>query len=233
MSFGLARGRDLDPSRVAVTPEELPPLPDAIAADAEAGRVDMRAWFPEPSRPLEIEIGCGKGTFLLQQAVLESGTNYLGIEWAREFFVYAADRIRRRGLTNVRLLNTDAGEFLRWRAPGGVARVIHLYFPDPWPKRRHHRRRLVQEPFLRECWRVLAPGGELRVVTDHPEYRAWMEEEFGKVTGIARPALFERLAFDRPESAGEGELVGTNFERKYRIEGRPFFAATLRKVGAD
>jgi tRNA (guanine-N7-)-methyltransferase len=126
----------------------------------------------------------------------------------------------------VRVLNADGAEFLRWRVPSGAVRVIHLYFPDPWPKTRHHRRRIVQEPFLRECHRVLGPGGEMRVVTDHDEYWAWMEREFARVEGV----LFRRGEFAPPGSAGEGELVGTNFERKYRREGRPFHAAVLRRA---
>ncbi|MBX3359081.1 MAG: tRNA (guanosine(46)-N7)-methyltransferase TrmB [Phycisphaeraceae bacterium] len=231
MSFGLAKGREFDSTGIAVTDADLPPLPDSVLADPEAGRIDPRAWFPDPSREFEIEIGCGKGTFLVQQAAIQPQTNFLGIEWAREFFQYAADRVRRNGLRNVRMLGTDGTEFLRWRVPGSIARVIHLYFPDPWPKTRHHRRRTVQGPFLEQARRVLLPGGELRIVTDHDEYWQWMQREFALVTGPdATPERrFERREFERPPSAGEGELVGTNFERKYRREGRPFNAVVLRK----
>jgi len=244
MSFGLSRGRELDvaPGVVAVSRAELGPLPDEVARDPRAGRVDVRGWFREPGNPLEIEVGSGKGTFLVQQASLQPGTNYLGIEYQREFFEYAADRVRRHGLANVRMLGTDAGEFITWRVPDGIVRTIHLYFPDPWPKRRHHKRRMVQDRFLAHAWRVLEPRGELRIVTDHDDYWAWMEEHFARWTGEAgsdtlRARIgvdaagppFERVDFARPGSAGEGEVVGTNFERKYRREGRPFHAAVLRK----
>ena len=185
---------------------------------------DPRAWFAEPSRRFEIEIGSGKGTFLLQQAGLEPTTNFLGIEWAGEFWAYAADRVRRVGLSNVRLLRGDATDFLRGRVPDAVASVIHLYFSDPWPKTRHHKRRVVQDHTLREFHRVLAPGGELRIVTDHDALWAWDVEHVERASDI-----FERRAFARPASAGEGELVGTNFERKFRREGRPFHAMTLLK----
>lgn len=262
MSFGLGNGRTLDPAEgvVGVSRAELGSLPDAVATDPEAGRVDPRAWFAEPGRPFEIEIGSGKGTFLIQQAALEPATNFLGIEWAGEFYAYAADRVRRRreagGLTNVRLLHTDAAEFLRWRCPAGIARVIHLYFSDPWPKARHHKKRVVQHRFLAEAWRVLEAGGELRVVTDHDELWAWDLVHFeawtdlsqwpGLASGASIPEIppeveslraampgppFEMLPFDRPESAGAGELVGTNFERKFRREGRGFHACVLRKRG--
>jgi hypothetical protein len=142
------------------------------------------------------------------------------------------------------MLNTDAAEFLHWRLPDRIASVIHLYFPDPWPKARHHRRRMIQDRFLIDAHRLLIPGGELRVVTDHPDYWAWMEAHFARFTraearaegefaaGVkgdsASGALFDRVPFEAPPSARDGELVGTNFERKYRAEGRDFHATILR-----
>jgi tRNA (guanine-N7-)-methyltransferase len=218
---------------VGLSLADLPPLPDTIRSDRKAGWLDVRAWFERPEAPLEIEIGSGKGTFLVQEAQARPGTNFLGVEYAHEFYAYAADRLRRRGLGNVRLLYADAMEFLRWRTPDGVARVVHLYFPDPWPKARHHKRRMVQDEVLAEVHRVLAPGGELRIVTDHADYWAWMEERFARWCDPLREgARFERREWGesaRPGAAGEGEgeIVGTNFERKYRREGRPFFAAVL------
>ncbi|MEZ6244013.1 MAG: hypothetical protein R3B57_13335 [Phycisphaerales bacterium] len=248
MSFGLGHGRALDPALgvVGVGADELPPLPDSVLDDPDAGRVDPRAWFANPGAPFEIEIGSGKGTFLIQQGALEPQVNYLGIEWAGEFYAYAADRVRRRreadgSLANVRLLHTDATEFLRWRCPEGIARVIHLYFSDPWPKSKHHKKRVVQDRFLADAWRVLAPGGELRVVTDHDGLWAWCLEHFHRWThgtppdeGVASRTggrgAFELIAFDRPGSARDHELVGTNFERKFRVEGRSFHSGVLRRV---
>lgn len=237
MSFGLGRGRTLDPGQVGLTAEDLGPLPDEIVQNPDAARLDPRSWFADPSRPFELEIGSGKGTFLVQQAARQPGTNFLGIEWAREFYAYAADRIRRRQLGNVLMLNADATEFLRWRCEGGIAKVIHLYFSDPWPKKKHHRRRVLQDRFLEDCRRVLLPGGELRIVTDHADYWSWMEQHLARWTVAGSEGVpasiagvpFTRHEFAPPESAGDGELVGTNFERKYRDEGRPFYAAVLRK----
>lgn len=225
---------------VHIEHDDLPALPDAIATDPRAGFLDPRSWFPDPNRPLEIEVGSGKGTFLVQEAGRHA-SNFLGIEWAREYAEYAADRVRRHGLTNVRILHTDAGEFLHWRTPDAIASVIHLYFPDPWPKARHHRRRMFQDRFLCDARRVLVPGGELRVVTDHEGYWEWMQEhaapwlraiEGAHADGPGGPGGFERREFNAPESAAAGgELVGTNFERKYRREGRPFHAMVLRRTG--
>jgi tRNA (guanine-N7-)-methyltransferase len=225
---------------VLIEHDELPPLPDTIGSDPRAGFLDPRAWFIDPTRPLEIEVGSGKGTFLVQEAggTDRRSSNFLGIEWAREYAEYAADRIQRHGLTNVRILHTDAGEFLRWRTPDAIATVIHLYFPDPWPKNRHHRRRMFQDRFLIDARRILIPAGELRVVTDHEDYWAWMQEHaapwFAPLPAGASPETpggFERREFNPPVSAAEGELVGTNFERKYRREGRPFHAMVLRRSG--
>lgn len=231
MSFGLARGRELDPTGVAVDPAGFAPLPDDLLQRPKSGHLDIRSWFADPSRPLEIEIGSGKGTFLVQHAAHEPGTNFLGIEYAHEFYLYAADRIRRAALPNVRMLCTDASEFMLWRVPDRCVRVIHLYFADPWPKTKHHRRRMVQDRFLENALRVLEPGGELRIVTDHPDYWDWMEEHFSRWCRPAGP--YERRPFTPPAGAGEGELVGTNFERKYRVEGRTFNGTILQAPAAS
>jgi len=269
MSFGLGHGKKLDaaPGVVGISRDELGPLPDGVLENPEIGRVDPRGWFSDSARRFELEIGSGKGTFLVQQADLEPETNFLGIEWTGEFYTYAADRLRRRRESgsheNVRLLLGDATDFLRWRCPDSICRVIHLYFSDPWPKTRHHKKRVIQHRFLADAWRALEPGGELRVVTDHDVLWAWDCAHFeswvvagtdfgpfigGEALGAARghvPAMpegverlretmpaapFEIVGFDRPDSAGEGEFVGTNFERKFIEEGRTFNAGVLRKL---
>jgi tRNA (guanine-N7-)-methyltransferase len=252
MSFGLAKDRELSDDGIGLTPAELPPLPDAIMTDSEAGRVDIRAWFTTPSAPLELEIGVGKGTFLVNQAARAPGTNYLGIEWAHEFYLYSADRLRRRlvsggtGEVNVRMLHGNGVDFLRWRCPASIVHSLHLYFSDPWPKAKHHKNRVIQDRFLADAWRVLEPGGELRVVTDHDELWAWDMAHFSRWTdadpaaelGVPRTLLpgfvgggppFELLPFIPPGWVGGGELVGTNYERKFRREDRPAHACVLRK----
>ncbi len=232
MSFGLSRGRELDTDGVRIDPGGFPPLPDDPVRDPEGGWVDPRAWFGEPENRFELEIGTGKGTFILEEGASRPDVNFLGIEWAREFGEYAADRVKRRGLPNVRMLITDATEFLRWRTPAGIVDTLHLYFSDPWPKPRHHKRRVVQDSFLGQVHRVLAEGGELRIVTDHLGYWGWMEEHFDRWCSADHAPRFERVAFTdahRPAGAEGDELTGTNFERKYREEGREFRAAVLRK----
>lgn len=215
--------------------------------ELDHGPLDLRTWFkfdhaappgsqdqtgligekegPESEeRAFDLEIGSGKGTFLVQQAGLEPGVDFLGIEWSKKFWRLAADRARRHALGNVRLLWADATMFVRNFVGDETLRRVHIYFPDPWPKARHNKRRSVQAPFLRELHRVLRPGGEVRLATDHAEYFEWMQDHAAQVEDI-----FERRPFERPASAGEGELVGTNFERKYIREGREFQAMILVK----
>ncbi len=222
MSFGLSHGRDLHYEGYGYTQDDLPAFD---SADPQACRVDPRQWFEHHDHPLEIEIGSGKGTFLVQQAPLKPNVNYLGIEWAGEFFRYAADRMRRHALHNVRMLHTDATQFLRYWCKDALATVIHLYFSDPWPKKKHHKRRVVQDQSLLDIHRVLAPGGQLRLVTDHANLQQWYEDHAARHTH-----LFQSCDFAATESADRGELVGTNYERKFALQDRPFFAQTLVKI---
>ena len=227
MSFGLSRGKQLNTAGFGI---DIADLPTFDPADPDGSRIDPRRWFDDPDRRLELEIGSGKGAFLVQQAPLQPETNFLGIEVASEFYRYAADRMRRRQLTNVRMLHADAGEFIRYRVPDSTVHVIHVYFSDPWPKKRHHKRRVVQNATMQAFHRVLMQGGRVHLVTDHDDLWAWYEDH------AARHAhLFERRAFKEPESASDGELVGTNYERKFAREGRPFHGMTLvrRAVGAE
>ncbi len=206
----------LDVTGYGISQDQLPPL--------DHGPIDLNAWFDRPA-PIELEIGSGKGTFLIQHAPQHPQTNFLGMEYARAYWRHAADRIRRHQLANARMLHCEATMFLRNFVAAGALAAIHVYFPDPWPKKRHHKRRLIQESTLRLFHRALVSGGWVHLTTDHADYFQWMETEVAKVSD-----LFELGPFQPPTSAGEGELVGSNFERKYRREGRPFFAMSLRAV---
>ena len=124
-----------------------------------------------------------------------------------------------------RILHDDATEFVRFRMPEEICQVVHLYFSDPWPKNRHHKRRVVQDESLKQFHRVLVPNGELRLVTDHEDLWEWYQEHADRHQG-----LFQRKPFVAPESAGEGEVVGSNFERKFQQEGRTFRAMILART---
>jgi tRNA (guanine-N7-)-methyltransferase len=173
---------------------------------------------------VELEVGSGKGAFLLARAAARPELNFLGVELAKAYCHYAADRIRRRGLTNVRMLCIEAAHLFQVCLPNACLWRVHVYFPDPWPKRRHHRRRLINPAFLAQVRRVLQPGGQLLIVTDHQEYFLHIQRVVSGAEGFARIALPSM-------TADNGELAGTNFERKYTAQGRPFYAAARMRYG--
>jgi tRNA (guanine-N7-)-methyltransferase len=173
--------------------------------------------------PVEMEIGIGKGTYLTDQAMRRAETNFFGIEWARWFWRYASDRLRRNGCVNARTVRAEANFFLTEYVPDASLSVLHIYFPDPWPKARHHKRRLIQPKFMPIIERVLQPGGRLQVVTDHQGY---FEEN---ISPSLQGSGLQNIDYHPPTTAAEDEFVGTNFERKYRREGRPFYAISALK----
>jgi tRNA (guanine-N7-)-methyltransferase len=183
--------------------------------------VDGNALFGNDN-PLELEIGSGKGTFLVDQAKARPQVNFLGLEKARRYWQHAADRLRRNDCFNTRMLLADAARFVSERVADCCLTAVHAYFPDPWPKKRHHKRRLFQEPFLEQVERVLVFGGRLQVVTDHQDY-------FSQIERVLLQSNMEPTEFRSPGSTGEDELVGSNFERKYRREGRPFYSIAAVK----
>lgn len=201
---------------------ELVVEPVGLEADTLPRPIDWAQLFGN-AHPVELEIGMGKGTFLCEQAKAHPETNYFGIEWARWFWRYACDRLRRNGCLNARAVRAEAGFFLREHVPDASISVLHVYFPDPWPKKRHHKRRLIQQAFLMQAQRILIAGGRLQIVTDHREY---FEEQ---IEPALRASPLRIVEYNRPGSAAEGEFVGTNFERKYRRQGRPFYALAAVK----
>lgn len=188
-----------------------------IAIDpAELERLDWAALFGN-RHPVELELGTGKAGFLLRRAQAHPRRNFLGIEWANKFFRYAADRLRRWGVQNARMVRTDASHFIRVQCPRRSLAALHVYHPDPWPKKRHHKRRLFQKPFVDAAVACLAPGGRWAVQTDHAEY-------FSVICGLLRerPEL-EEVGFDDPEFGVAAGSVETNFEIKYAREGREMY----------
>jgi tRNA (guanine-N7-)-methyltransferase len=196
-----------------------------VDPDALEGPIDFLSVFGRPG-PVHIEIGSGRGTFLVSQAAAFPEDNFLGVEWAAKFYRISVDRIARRGLSNVRLLRTEAAGFVARYIPDGSVRMFHIYFPDPWPKRRHNRRRFLSEPNLPHLLRCLETGGMINFATDHEDYylAACRIADKGSAEGV-----LHRIDFIRPAGARDGELVGTNYERKYKVEGRPTYTLALQK----
>jgi tRNA (guanine-N7-)-methyltransferase len=176
---------------------------------------------------VEIEVGTGKGLFLLHAATARPDTNFFGVEIVRKYQLYAATRYAIRNLANVKTACADAKALLRdFVAPGSVA-AVHVYFPDPWWKKRHRKRRVFTPEFAADAARAIAPGGRLYVASDVAEY-------FEVMTAILRamPAFAERPAeADRaapPTEAG----YATNFERKARAAGTAIGRAVYERTAA-
>ena len=176
-------------------------------------------------RAVEVEIGVGKAGFLLRRAQACPDCNFLGFEWANQFYRFSADRLRRWELQNVRMVRADASYFIRKQCPRASLSVLHVYHPDPWPQKRHHKRRLFQKPFVDAAAACLIPGGRLAVQTDHAEY-------FEIISSLlhCHPEL-EETEFDMRDFGVEGGAVATNFEIKYIREGRPMHRlAVIRRA---
>ncbi|HEY1861301.1 MAG TPA: tRNA (guanosine(46)-N7)-methyltransferase TrmB [Gemmataceae bacterium] len=181
--------------------------------------LDLSAVFGN-NRPIEIEVGFGKGLFLLTSALAYAQTNFLGIEIERKYQLFTANRIAKRNLTNVRLVQADARNFLRDCIPAASVQAIHVYFPDPWWKKRHQKRRVFTAFFVGECARVLQSGGYLHVATD-------VEAYFRVILDLLRQQspLREQASLDAdPPSA-----AFTNFERKARERGQPIFRIAFQR----
>jgi tRNA (guanine-N7-)-methyltransferase len=190
-----------------------------IGSPPEPGAAGFLDRLLPGSGPWEVEIGFGKGRFLLARAAARPGRRFLGIEVAGEYFRLAARRARSRGLGNVALLHGEALYLLAAVLPRGFADELHVYFPDPWPKSRHQRRRLFSPASVDLVLGALAPGGRLWFATDFLDYGAEVEEILR-----SHPALaVERIDPGWPEGPR------TNYEAKYVTEGRPILrlGATL------
>jgi tRNA (guanine-N7-)-methyltransferase len=196
------------------------PLPKIFfpGESEDAGPIDFTALFGREV-PVELEIGTGKGRFLIESAAARPETNWLGLEIEPGFVELARLRIARRGLMNVRVEPLDGREFvIRRLSPGSLA-ALHVYFADPWPKKRHMKRRLFTPGFAAAAARALARGGMIRAATDHEEYWTTIEKVLGP------EPLLVRLS---DEEAGPWSS-GTNYELKALASGRPVFKAVFRR----
>ena len=197
-----------------------------VPVDTLHGKVHWQQLFGN-DHPVELEIGTGKGTFLINAAQANPQTNYMGIEWANKYYKYAADRARRWNLPNIRMLRCDARDFMISHVPSGSLQCLHVYFPDPWPKKRHHKRRLFNKQFVAAAADSLTPDGWIHVVTDVEDYFQIIEPL------LAQCSLLQLDDFRPRETAGLGEWVGTNFERKYIAEGRTFYSCSAKRASIN
>jgi tRNA (guanine-N7-)-methyltransferase len=164
---------------------------------------------------VEVEVGIGKGRFLLSVAQARPEVLHLGIEWSNEYLRIAEARAERLGLDNVRFVRADANDVVRRAITAGSVAAYYVFYPDPWPKKRHHKRRFLQRANADAMAATLQAGGALHVATDHDDYWSVIEPLFDGHPEYAR----------RPEFGGDGfplpvDGALTNFEVKYEVEGR-------------
>jgi tRNA (guanine-N7-)-methyltransferase len=167
--------------------------------------------------PLEVEVGSGKGLFLQNAALATPAHDFLGIEVAFKYARFIAARLAKRGIENARAVHGDALRLFRERIPNESLAAVHVYFPDPWWKARHHKRRVMTEAFLADVVRTLQAGGRLHFWTDVKDYFDSTLALIGETTPLVGP-------IDVPERAAEHDLdFRTHFERRMRLHGEPVY----------
>ena len=190
------------------------------ATEAEwLGPLAVRDFFAHPERRLEIDLGCGKGRFLLARAAKAPETNFLGIDRMLRRIRKVDNRARRLDLGNIRLMRLEAYYAVAHLLPAGAVDAYYIFFPDPWPKAKHEGHRLFNARFLDALHRTLAPGGVAHAATDHLPYFEQLSEVF------AGDARFAPIA---PYVPPEDEQ--TDFERYY-IASKPIGRLSVRRVG--
>ncbi|MGL4514387.1 MAG: tRNA (guanosine(46)-N7)-methyltransferase TrmB [Lacipirellulaceae bacterium] len=183
-----------------------------------------RLFDPAPAetrRPLEVEVGSGKGMFLRRAATARPGHDFLGIEIAHQYARHTAATLAREGLANARMLSGDGTRLFRELLPTASVDAVHVYFPDPWWKKRHAKRRVMNEAFLCDVARTLRPGGSLHFWTDVPDY---FESSVALLSELAAAGLSLEGPHAVPETPAEHELdFHTHFERRTRLNDQPVY----------
>lgn len=205
--------------------EDLAPylLPD-VPRGTQAPPILWRDLFGN-SNPVEVEVGFGKGLFLTTAGAAHPAVNFFGIEIVRKYQLYAATRLATRGLTNVRVACADGRALLRDRVAPQSVQAVHVYFPDPWWKARHRKRRVFTPEFAHTAGTVLRPGGRLLIATDVEAYHAVMTQ----IVRELGPAFRELPPPPPTEPAHDMDYL-TNFERKFRQQGRPIYRAAYERT---
>ena len=188
------------------------------AQTIEESPIDWKSLFGN-DQPIELEIGSGKGLFLVNSATANPAHNFLGIELSRKYATLCAERLAQREISNGKIWHGDARLVLTRHVPGLSLRAVHVYFPDPWWKKRHKKRRVFTDSLVTDIERTLESKGQLRVASDVEDYFRLIQSL------IAAHARFQELPIHEPKEAEHPSDYLTNFERKYRIEGRPIYRA--------
>jgi len=161
------------------------------------------------AQPIEVELGSGDGSFLLEHARQHPERNFVGVERLLGRLRKLNRNGLRAGLRNLRLIRLEAAYLVEYLLPPASVHALHLYFPDPWPKRKHRKHRLVNETFVNAARRALVPGGTVYLRTDEAEYFAQMKAVFGASTAF--------LEAETPEVL---RAILTDFERNFHAQGK-------------
>jgi tRNA (guanine-N7-)-methyltransferase len=175
------------------------------------------------SNPVEFEIGCGKGKFLVARALENPGTNFFGIDRVSKFMNLGKTRAEKRELSNIRFFRAEAKAFLTDAVAPASVSIFHIYFSDPWPKRRHQTRRVFTDEFLRLLHARLVPGGGVEIATDDRDYFAAIKKTIastGELWENVRETVNERIL---------DSMNKTSYEIKWAAEGRALYYAELKK----
>jgi tRNA (guanine-N7-)-methyltransferase len=181
-------------------------------------RLDTGAMFSS-ALSLEIELGSGDGSFLAQYAKLHPERNFIGVERLLGRVRKLDRKARRLGVSNVRCVRIEAAYFLEHLLPPGSAEAVHVYFPDPWPKRKHHNRRLINGHFVMTASKALAEGGIIYVRTDDANYFAQINKVFAACA-----------CFGETETPDQLAATLTDFERGFLKRGVKTLRAAFRKI---
>lgn len=169
--------------------------------------------------PLEIDFGSGDGSFILAMAQRFPERNFLGVERMLGRVEKTCRAAARNDVMNVRIVRLENLYTAQWLLPKESVQVAHIGFPDPWPKRHHHSRRLFQDEFMVALHQVIALNGEVRIKTDDQPYFLWIEKVLARAKG------FERIEW--PEAP---DYPSTDFEAHFVAQGLPIYRARLRKL---
>jgi tRNA (guanine-N7-)-methyltransferase len=197
---------------------------EELAARRAMGETWSIASLFDRRAPLEIELGSGKGLFLSNAAAIRPEHDFVGLEMARKYAHFAAARLARSQLPNVRIVHGDGLRVFRELLPADSLAAVHVYFPDPWWKARHKKRRAMNDRFLCDVERTLHVGGVLHFWTDVEEYFQTTLALVVESTRLAGPYAVE-------EKAPAHDLdYRTHFERRTRLGGKPVYRAEFRKA---
>lgn len=180
-------------------------------------RLHLPKLFPA-SQPLHVELGCGDASFLAEYARLNPGVNFIGVERLLGRVRKVERKGHRLGLTNICGVRIESTYFLEFLLPPHAIEALHIYFPDPWPKKKHRRFRLINERFTTLAWQALAPGGIVYLRTDDADYFQQMTEVFNA-----------DKRFQPVETSASLAAVVTDFERGFNAQGIPTRRAAYQR----